>query len=666
MGHAELVIAPLRLRTLRHFVLLALGITVGLCFAISSAMADTSVVATTGGPPLATPETVAATPSALLRGIGSDGGEGVWFFDEEFGEPNDTAYLAHYSPSQSGLTRIAVKSLSDYGEYIQGIAPGLNGTEWFARFYDNEISHTTASGKLITKKLPPQTEPQDVVVDRQGVAWFTSRGHGCELGRLPPKGKLTFYTVGGDCYDLTVGPDGNIWVAAYTANVVDELSVTTGAVLASYPMRLPAGIATLGQDIYVTETEPGVVSKITPTGQVTEYTLPAGRTLEWMTAGPDGAVWFDENTGPTGEPAVGRLTPNGELREVPVPGGGGVDGITATSDAIYFTQGGPTGHDGGVMRIPLSNFSPPDSSSYVALGDSFSSGEGNPPYERGSDERGLDECHRSESAYSTLLNIELGILSLTFRACSGATTADIIEANPDNHEPSQLSWLSGATKLVTLTIGGIDAGFVHLLYECVAGLRGGIPPFKGFGCAEDQTLVEQTHNALNALEGTVQASTQGRRIYSILSIIEAIHAKAANAHIVVGGYPLIFGPHFKFYTSDPLAPGGRTCVVEPNGIAGVPVFSVSYLDAQWLNEQGARLDSIILAAVRAAATTKKVPVKYAAPTSQFGGHALCDSEMPWFHPLELEEDLSPAKGSFHPNQSGQTLGYVAAFRKQIK
>jgi hypothetical protein len=194
---------------------------------------------TSAGPALATPEMAAATPSATsLKGIGSDGGEGVWFFDEEFSEPYDTAYLAHYSPSQSGLTRIAVKSLSNFSEYVQGIAPGLNGTEWFARFYDNAISHITASGKLITKTLPPQTEPQDVVVDRQGVVWFTSRGHGCELGRLPSKGKPTFYSVGGDCYDLTIGPDGSIWVAVYTMDVVKELSATTGAVLASYLPRI--------------------------------------------------------------------------------------------------------------------------------------------------------------------------------------------------------------------------------------------------------------------------------------------------------------------------------------------------------------------------------------------------------------------------------------------
>ncbi|HSZ13106.1 MAG TPA: CHAP domain-containing protein [Solirubrobacteraceae bacterium] len=308
------------------------------------------MVVPTEGPPLSTPELAVSTPGGELRGIGSDGGEGVWFAEDT--DIHEDANMVHYSPAQVGLTTVPLTLASPFNEVIQGIAPGPKGTEWFARFYDNEISHITARGKLVTKKLPTSSEPQDVAVNQQGAVWFTERGHGCALGRLWPKGKLTTYSpFGADCYDLTIGPDETVWVADYASNQVVEVSGTTGEVIARYNLRLPVGIATLGEDIYVTEDEPGVVAKIAPSGEVTEYLLPAGRKLEWMTAGPDDAVWFDETIG-AGVPAIGRLTPSGELREVPVAGGGGGE-IAATNDAIYFTDG--NGLEAGIMRIPASS-----------------------------------------------------------------------------------------------------------------------------------------------------------------------------------------------------------------------------------------------------------------------------------------------------------------------
>jgi streptogramin lyase len=178
-----------KLRSASGLVTIVTGLLVGLGLT-TSALADTSVVTTIPGPPLGTPEVAAATPAGNLAGIGSDGGEGVWFSEEDFGTPYNTAYLTHYSPSQAGLKRIAIKPVSPFNEVIQGIAPGVNGTEWFASFYDNQISRVTARGKLKIKTLPPGSEPQDVVVDQHGGVWFTGRGGGCHLGHLSPTGKL--------------------------------------------------------------------------------------------------------------------------------------------------------------------------------------------------------------------------------------------------------------------------------------------------------------------------------------------------------------------------------------------------------------------------------------------------------------------------------------------
>src|SRR4051812_25224334 len=63
---------------------------------------------------------------------------------------------------------------------------------------------------------------------------------------------------------------------------------------------------------------------------------------------------------------------------------------------------------------------------YVALGDSYASGGGDPPFDPGTDipegaER--DMCHRSTSAYPRRLKLDAGVI-LIHRACSGAVTAN--------------------------------------------------------------------------------------------------------------------------------------------------------------------------------------------------------------------------------------------------
>jgi hypothetical protein len=65
-------------------------------------------------------------------------------------------------------------------------------------------------------------------------------------------------------------------------------------------------------------------------------------------------------------------------------------------------------------------------------------------------------CQRSPDAYAPLIAAARGY-SLTFVACSGATTAEVIS--------SQLGALSPSTALVTITIGGNDTGFATVIED---------------------------------------------------------------------------------------------------------------------------------------------------------------------------------------------------------
>src|SRR5215469_16171897 len=83
--------------------------------------------------------------------------------------------------------------------------------------------------------------------------------------------------------------------------------------------------------------------------------------------------------------------------------------------------------------------------SYVALGDSYSSGLGAGNFSDGS-------CDERSNAYPVLWHNSHGG-SFTNATCSGATTSDVLN--------SQLSGLSASTTLVTMTIGGNDVGFAN-------------------------------------------------------------------------------------------------------------------------------------------------------------------------------------------------------------
>ncbi len=50
----------------------------------------------------------------------------------------------------------------------------------------------------------------------------------------------------------------------------------------------------------------------------------------------------------------------------------------------------------------IADFRAPQQEGYVALGDSYSAGEGDRPYEPGTDTK-TNTCHRSEKAYPTMI-----------------------------------------------------------------------------------------------------------------------------------------------------------------------------------------------------------------------------------------------------------------------
>ncbi|MBK1785768.1 SGNH/GDSL hydrolase family protein [Prauserella sp. ASG 168] len=141
--------------------------------------------------------------------------------------------------------------------------------------------------------------------------------------------------------------------------------------------------------------------------------------------------------------------------------------------------------------------------SYVALGDSYSSGVGAGDY------GDSGACKRSANAYPQLWADARGVSDFQFNACLGAKTGDVL---------AQSDALSEATTFVTVSVGGNDAGFTDVMTDCTLG--------------GDQACVDRVEDAKTYVNGTLPGLLDD--VYSTL------RSKAPNAEIVVLGYPRFY------------------------------------------------------------------------------------------------------------------------------
>lgn len=198
--------------------------------------------------------------------------------------------------------------------------------------------------------------------------------------------------------------------------------------------------------------------------------------------------------------------------------------------------------------------------SYVALGDSYSSGVGTRSYLSDG-----TSCQRSNYAYPKLVATQRSY-SLNFKACSGATTGTVTN--------SQLSALNSGTDYVTISVGGNDAGFTSVLTECAQ------PGWMSNCDGKINTARSFISNTLPARLNTLFAS---------------IKSRAPGAVVVVVGYPRLFM--------------GEDC-------NAATFFSPA--EESRLNATADLLNSKLSAAASAKGFT------WANPTSRFVGHAVCD------------------------------------------
>jgi lysophospholipase L1-like esterase len=298
---------------------------------------------------------------------------------------------------------------------------------------------------------------------------------------------------------------------------------------------------------------------------------------------------------------------------------------------------------------------------YVALGDSFASGLGSFSYLTGTTTGG-HPCYRATNGYAEQL-AGLTHDTLAFVACQGSSIGDSNTNSALIGGPApQLNQLSSATRLVTLSIGGIDVGFPQVIASCIGG------PYAPSGSTECAGRDERAAaSALEWLEygrppgnyplpgideatGGIAYSENQVFLPSLTELYEQIAARAPNARIFVIGYPHLL-------ESD-ISPT-KDCQV--GSISPVTNYSIRGTDVFWLNSEADAVDSIIGEAASAASSATGRNIAFVDPRQAFTGHGLCDTGSPYINPLLFSRHFSgpikkwwtPKLESFHPNTEGQ-------------
>jgi lysophospholipase L1-like esterase len=227
---------------------------------------------------------------------------------------------------------------------------------------------------------------------------------------------------------------------------------------------------------------------------------------------------------------------------------------------------------------------------YVALGDSYASGVGTDDYISDG-----TSCDRSPEGYPGLWAAAHGAASFDLAACSGAETSDVLSG--------QLGGLSASTNLVTVTIGGNDAGFTTVIENCILE--------NDSGC---QTAINNAETFVhNSLPGLLDTTYR------------AIRSHAPNASVVVLDYP-------HFYQ----VPG--SCIFGLDNTKRTAINSgADVLDAAIQTEVG-RFGGFHFADVRGA----------------FNPHEICSSGTSWLHSV----DFTNLTDSYHPFAAGYSGGYL--------
>jgi len=417
------------------------------------------------------------------------------------------------------------------------------------------------------------------------------------------------------------------------------------------------------------------VSSATATNVSVSLALP---TLNTIPSGPAGLTL----AGGPATVALGTLAPGAEREvswQVSVRPG---QSLITYPYSVHATADGTApkivGRTVGVPPLASQTFK------YVAIGDSFSAGEGIEPFFEPT-----NTCHRSKLAYSTFVRLpgttnanapslyqmaqaKVPGIQWGFQACSGAETVNVLSTGHGGDRLAQLALnrandpnpndlpVDASTDLVTITVGGNDLDFVPIVQACALSANCTTGPISVDG-RPAQPLATFFHDRLVALAPRLDA------------VYAKIHQQAPHARILVLGYPQLF----------PASAAEQNCGKLQQTVPKVGTFGWSDAEQQFLRQAVIDANQVIATEVVKSGVATFAPVD-----DLFAGHEICGNRGEWINAPTLATQktlgklvtdiknaftgtgpiaspVDPNSQSFHPNANGQRLGYAVAANRAL-
>jgi virginiamycin B lyase len=263
---------------------------------------------------------------------GPDGN--VWF-TETGGSPGVVASDARWA-NVSRVGRITPSgtvneyNVSASATFLVGIVTGPDRNLWVTDRAANKVFRVTISGTVNAYAMPtPSSGPSSITVGPDGNFWITESYAG-KLARLTPSGVFTEFKLpvaDDEPVSIVAGPDGNLWVtergrSGGGAGPGKVAKVTTSGDFTEYAIpekkgvvgfRQPSpGMIVVGPDNNLWFTAADNLDMVTTSGVFTQYVIGgaannSATSLQAVTAGPGGKVWFTAGGQPGLRPWVGGL-----------------------------------------------------------------------------------------------------------------------------------------------------------------------------------------------------------------------------------------------------------------------------------------------------------------------------------------------------------------------
>jgi virginiamycin B lyase len=149
---------------------------------------------------------------------------------------------------------------------VQSGALGPDGAIWFIERSADKVGRMTLDGSFTEYQLTLGSFPNRIVVGPDGALWFTELLRNM-IGRITTSGQLSEYPMPGGPVGITVGRDGQLYTALFSAGGVARFDIS-GQVTGTWtlpgavgPLQISTG---LGLDIWVADAFGGNVYELTP------------------------------------------------------------------------------------------------------------------------------------------------------------------------------------------------------------------------------------------------------------------------------------------------------------------------------------------------------------------------------------------------------------------